>query len=190
MLERESLDAVFILLPPHLHGDLERACAEHVGAVLIEKPITTSVEQAQAIDEIFKKAGTLVSVGYQNRYRASTQQARACFTPETPGILANGWWIEEMPPPSWWRRMEQSGGQFAEQCTHLVDLSRYLMGEVTELPATEDAFLVQNQAFLDALANKDPGKILSDYEDAMRTLAVTLAANESAREKAGAPVKV
>jgi len=272
MLERESLDAVFILLPPHLHGDLERACAEHVGAVLIEKPITTSLEQAQAIDEIFKKAGTLVSVGYQNRYRASTQQARACFTPETPGILANGWWIEEMPPPAWWRRMEQSGGQFAEQCTHLVDLSRYLMGEitevsayrtqgfmtevpdfnvddamvvnvrfasgalgsfctgcfpkgghalegislnlstrqhrvifetwdfagkihsgegeVTELPATEDAFLVQNQAFLDALANKDPGKILSDYEDAMRTLAVTLAANESAREKAGAPVKV
>ncbi|MFU8847790.1 MAG: Gfo/Idh/MocA family protein [Opitutales bacterium] len=272
MLERESLDAVFILLPPHLHGDLERACAEHVGAVLIEKPITTSLEQAQAINAYFKKAGTLVSVGYQNRYRESAQRARACFTEATPGILANGWWIEQMPPPPWWRRMEQSGGQFVEQCTHLVDLSRYLMGEivevsayrtngfmsevpdlsvdqgmvvnarfasgalgsyctgcfplgghalegislnlstpehrvvfetwdfkgtihsgdgeVTDLPATEDAFLVQNRAFLDAVAKKDPTAILSDYDDAMRTLAVTLAANESARKQAGAPVKV
>ncbi|PXA03461.1 hypothetical protein DDZ13_12270 [Coraliomargarita sinensis] len=272
MLERESLDAVFILLPPHLHGDLERACAEHVGAVLIEKPITTSMEQAQAIHETFKRAGTLVSVGYQNRYRESVQRARACFTESSPGIMANGWWIEQMPPPSWWRRMDQSGGQFVEQCTHLVDLSRYLMGEITEvsayrtngfmtevpdlsvddgmvvnvryasgalgsfctgcfplaghalngislnlstrkdrvvfetwdfagtihsgegeiteLPGTEDAFLVQNRAFLEAVAQKDGGKILSDYEDAMRTLAVTLAANESAREQNGAPVKV
>jgi len=272
MLERESLDAVFILLPPHLHGDLERACAEHVGAVLIEKPITTTLEQAQAINDTFQGAGTLVSVGYQNRYRESVQRARDCFTVTTPGIMANGWWIEQMPPPPWWRCMEQSGGQFVEQCTHLVDLSRYLMGEisevsayrtngfmtevpgfnvddamvvnlrfesgalgsfctacfplsghtqngiclnlstrqnrvvfetwdfagkihsgdgeVTELPGTEDAFLVQNQAFLDAAANKDPGKILSDYDDAMRTLAVTLAANESAREREGAPVKV
>ncbi|HKK19062.1 MAG TPA: Gfo/Idh/MocA family oxidoreductase [Opitutales bacterium] len=272
MLERESLDAVFILLPPHLHGDLERACAEHVGAVLIEKPVTTSLEQAREIDDTFKRAGTLVSVGYQNRYRESVQQARACFTENTPGIMANGWWIEQMPPPPWWRRMEESGGQFVEQCTHLVDLSRYLMGEITEvsayrtggfmtevpdlsvddgmvvnvryasgglgsfctgcfplgghsrsgiclnlstrknrvvfetwdfagkihsgdgeiaeLPATEDAFLVQNRAFLDAVADKDCGKILSDYEDAMRTLAATLAANESAREANGAPVKV
>ena len=272
MLKRESLDAAFILLPPHLHGELERACAEHVGAVLIEKPITTSLEQAQAIHDTFKQAGTLVAVGYQNRYRASVQRARACFTETTPGIMANGWWIEPMPPPAWWRRIEQSGGQFVEQCTHLVDLSRYLMGgitevsafrtqgfmtgvpdfnvddgmvvnarfesgalgsfctacfpqaghaqngiclnlstpqnrvvfetwdfagkihsgdgEVTELLATEDAFRVQNQAFLDAVANNDPAKILSSYEDAMHTLAVTLAANESARERNGAPVKV
>jgi len=272
MLARESLDAVFILLPPHLHGDLERACAEHVGAVLIEKPITTSLGQAQEINACFKQAGTLVSVGYQNRYRESAQRARACFTNTTPGIMANGWWIEEMPPPAWWRRMEQSGGQFVEQCTHLVDLSRYLMGEiievsayrtggfmsdvpdfnvddsmvvnvrfeygalgsfctgcfplaghsqtgislnlstrkervvfeswdfhgkihsgdgeVLELPSKADPFFLQNQAFLTAAASKDSSAILSDYEDAMRTLAVTLAANESAREQNGAPVKV
>lgn len=272
MLERESLDAVFLLLPPHLHGEVERACAEHVGAVLIEKPITPSFEQAQEIHRIFQRAGTLVSVGYQNRYRTAVQQARAHFTETTPGILANGWWITEMPPPSWWRRMEQSGGQFVEQCTHLVDLSRYFMGEITEvsayrtsgymtevpdysvddamvvnvrfasgalgsfstgcfpignhddigiclnlstrqhravfetwnfdgtlhsgraaperLPQTSDAFLLQNKAFLGAVASKDSSGILSSYEDSMRTLAVTLAANESARQQSGAPVQV
>ena len=272
MLERESLDAVFILLPPHLHGDVERACAEHVGAVLIEKPITLSLEAAQSINAHFKTAGTLVSVGYMNRYRASVQRARACLTQATPGIMANGWWISEMPSPAWWRRMDQSGGQFVEQCTHLVDLSRYLMGEITEvsayrtqgfmtevadfsvddamvvnvrfasgalgsfstgcfpvgghdsigislnlstreqrvvfeswdftgkvysgagectdLPAGDDPFVRQNQAFVDAIAAKDSSAILSDYDDAMQTLAVTLAANESAHAHGGAPVKV
>jgi len=85
MLERESLDAVFILLPPHLHGAVERACAEHVGAVLIEKPIALSLEAAQSINAHFKTAGTLVSVGYMNRYRASVQRARACLTPGHAG---------------------------------------------------------------------------------------------------------
>ena len=170
-----SLNAVFILLPPHLHGELERACAEHVGAVLVEKPITTSLEQAEAINAHFKRAGTIVSVGYQNRYRASVQQARACFTAAAPGILVNGWWIEQMPPPSWWRRMEQSGGQFVEQCTHLVDLCRYLIGEITEVSA------YRTGGFMPEVPN-------FNVEDAMRTLAVTLAANESARERNGAPV--
>jgi hypothetical protein len=58
------------------------------------------------------------------------------------------------------------------------------------IPAEEDIFLVQNKVFLDAVASNDPSGILSRYEDAMKTLAVTLAANESARHKNGAPVKV
>lgn len=276
MLQNESLEAVFILLPPHLHGDLERACSEHVKGVLIEKPISQSLETTHTINGYFTKAGTIVSVGYMNRYRQSVQKARDLFQqPGNQGILANGWWTTQMPPPRWWRTFDQSGGQFAEQCTHLVDICRYAMGEIVEvsayatggfmkevpdysvddamvvnarfvsgalasfstgcfpfkdndanpdggiglslssrnhrialskwnlngtvysgendeeiIPAEEDIFLVQNKAFLDAVASNDPSGILSPYEDAMKTLAVTLAANESARHKNGAPVKV
>ena len=60
MLQKESLDAAFILLPPHLHGELERACSEHVKGVLIEKPISQSFETAQAINGYFQQAGTIV----------------------------------------------------------------------------------------------------------------------------------
>ena len=63
MLQNESLEAVFILLPPHLHGDLERACSEHVKGVLIEKPISQSLETTHTINGYFTKAGTIVSVG-------------------------------------------------------------------------------------------------------------------------------
>lgn len=276
MLERENLDAAFILLPPHLHGELERACAEHVRGVLVEKPVSQSLETARHVNEHFRKAGTIVSVAYMNRYRQSVARARTLFARDKDqGILAHGWWITQMPPPLWWRMFDQSGGQFVEQCTHLVDICRYTMGDIEEVaayatrgfiagapgywvddgmvvnarfasgalasfstgcfplgghsespgggiglnlssrrrrivlsgwslegtvyseeekaekvPVEENIFAVQNRTFLDAVASGDPSGIRSSYADAMKTLATTLAANESARNRNGAPVKV
>ncbi len=276
MLSKETLDAVFILLPPHLHGELERACSEHVKGVLIEKPISRSLETAQAIHSHFQNAGTIVSVAYQNRYRQSVQTARKLFSEEgNQGILANGWWTTQMPPPLWWRSFDQSGGQFVEQCTHILDICRYTMGDIDEvsayatrgfmpevkgktvddamvvnarfasgalasfstgcfplgghsespdggiglhlssrkhriyltgwhfdgivysgendkesIPREENIFAIQDKAFLDAIATGDSSGIHSNYEDSLKTLAATLAANESARNQASAPVKV
>jgi predicted dehydrogenase len=259
MLEKEQLDAVFILLPPHLHGELEVACAEHVKGVLVEKPICADLATAQKASAAFEKARTIVSVGYMNRYRASVQKARALLANDHI-VVVNGWWVGGMPGPLWWRTREQSGGQFVEQCTHLVDAARYIAGEITEVSATatrgfvtdvpdysvddamvvnvrfvsgaignfttachapgvdeiglrfssrslqcsfsgwsldlqiaqqntptqqhkseEDIFLMQNRAFVRALKEINPSLIRSSYADAMQTLRVTLAANESAR---------
>jgi predicted dehydrogenase len=276
MFQKESLDAAFILLPPHLHGDLEKACAEHVKGVLIEKPISQRLETARQINGYFNEAGTIVSVAYQNRYRQSVQRARELLSEDgNQGILARGWWTTQMPPPPWWRNFDQSGGQFSEQCTHLLDICRYTMGEVEEISAyatdgfmpevenktvddamvvnarfksgalasfatgcfplgghpespgggiglslssrkhrialtgwgyegtihsgeeerehvqsEENIFITQNKAFLNAVASGDRSGILSGYEDGLKTLAATLAANESARNQNGAPVKV
>lgn len=276
MLSKESLDAAFILLPPHLHGELERACSEHVKGVLIEKPISQSLKTAQEINGQFQKAGTIVSVAYQNRYRKSVQTARKLFSQEgNQGILANGWWTTQMPPPLWWRSFDQSGGQFVEQCTHILDICRYTMGDIEEvsayatrgfmpevegktvddamvinarfasgalasfstgcfplgghsespdggiglhlssrnhlfyltgwhfdgivysglndkesIPREDNIFAIQDKAFLDAMATGDTSGIHSNYEDSLKTLAATLAANESAHKQGGAPVKV
>jgi len=136
MLRGESLDAVFICLPPHLHGEIEARCAEHVRAVFIEKPVSFDLDSARRASEAFTKANTLVSVGYMSRYRASVERAKAILGRDNdPPVLVNGLWVAEMPPPRWWRTMSQSGGQFVEQCTHMVDLSRYLVGEIAEVSA-------------------------------------------------------
>ncbi len=138
MLTEQTLDAVFICLPPHLHGDIEARCAEHVRGVLIEKPISCDLDVARRTAETFAKAGTLVSVAFMGRYRASVARAKQVLASEAePVVLANGWWVDKLPPPLWWRTLAQSGGQFVEQCTHLVDLSRYLVGEISEVSAYE-----------------------------------------------------
>jgi len=136
MVRQANLDAVLVLLPPHLHGELEREIARHVPAALIEKPVGIDLATTEGIAEAFERAGTLVSAGYMNRYRKTTAKVRDLFSsPDHRPVLINGWWVNETPPPLWWRRKDQSGGQFVEQCTHLVDLARWVAGEVTEVSA-------------------------------------------------------
>ncbi len=136
MLKSESLDAAFVCLPPHLHGEIEQRCAEHVPAVFIEKPITCDLGVARRASEAFAKAGTLVSVGFMCRYRESVARAKAALESslEVP-VLINGYWVGDVPGPLWWRTQAQSGGQFVEQCTHMVDLARYLVGPIDEVTA-------------------------------------------------------
>ena len=160
----------------------------------------------------------------------------------------------------WWIRKEKSGGQFHEQVTHTVDLTRFLCGEISEVHAfpavntnktvpenynIEDAsvvslkfmnsavgslwascsadgggggvslsiyasrvtalftgwehslrllrkdaeaeeiagepnvFAIEDEAFVEAVRNNDSSKVMCSYSDALKTLEVTLAANES-----------
>jgi len=61
-------------------------------------------------------------------------------------------------------------------------------GERSNQSFSDNPYLKQDQAFLEAVKSKDPSKILSSYSDAVKTLRVTLAANESAAK--GEPVKL
>ena len=134
MLKKELLDAVYICLPPHLHGDIEIACSEHVKGLFIEKPIALDLALAGKLSETFKTAGNIVSVGYMNRYRHNILKAKE-YLSNDPAILFNSAWSGELPPPYWWRRRELSGGQLTEQATHLIDSIRYISGEIKEVSA-------------------------------------------------------
>lgn len=136
MLAKEKLDAVFVLTPPHAHGDIEKACAAHVPAVLVEKPVANRLETALEVQRAFREAGTIVSAGYMMRYHASINRVRELLAQsgEKPALVA-GRWVNPMPGPLWWRIDDQSGGQFVEQCTHIVDAARYIAGEIVRVSA-------------------------------------------------------
>lgn len=143
MLRSEKLDAVYICLPPHLHGELEIACAEHVKGIFIEKPIALSMDLAYKLQDSFKKAESIVSVGYMNRYRANLINGREYFAVNRP-VLINAAWSDELPPPFWWRQREMSGGQLTEQCTHITDAIRYIAGEFEEVSAYSTSGFIDN----------------------------------------------
>ena len=136
LLEKEALDALFILLPPHLRGEIEIAAAGRVPALLIEKPVALDLATARRVDEELRRRGTFAVAAYMNRCRPTVEKARELIAAGGgPPILVSGRWIGEVPNPAWWRDKSRSGGQFVEQCTHLVDLSRFLIGEVAEVTA-------------------------------------------------------
>ncbi|MDP3179271.1 MAG: Gfo/Idh/MocA family oxidoreductase [Spirochaetaceae bacterium] len=136
MLDAQKLDAVYICLPPHLHGEVELACARRVKAVFVEKPVGRDLQTVLQAKEAFDRAGTIVSVGYHNRYRKAARAARDFYSkPERRPVLVAGSWVGDMPGPAWWRDKSESGGQFVEQCTHVVDLARWIAGDIVEVSA-------------------------------------------------------
>jgi predicted dehydrogenase len=61
-------------------------------------------------------------------------------------------------------------------------------GEAEELKNSVDPYIAEDEVFIKAIATGDVSQIQSTYADAAKTLAVTLAANESA--ETGRPVRV
>lgn len=256
MLDDHQLDGVYICVPPMAHGDAERQVIERGIPFLVEKPLGIDRDTPAAISQAVKAKGLITSVGYHWRYSEATIAAKKLLADRTPGI-ALGYWMGGMPMVPWWRVQAGSGGQLVEQTTHIVDLLRYLCGEVKEVYAayalkvmgekvegtdvpdvgtvtmklangmvatisntcmmpvghhvgldiyTDKGVLEvrgnslteieqegvqthnnvlqpsvqEDEAFVYALRTGDTSRILSDYEDSLRTHEITIAATESA----------
>lgn len=265
MLEAETLDAVYICLPPHAHKDVEVLTAQKGCALFVEKPICNNLKTAERATQAIEKAGVINAVGYHFRYHAATAQVQELLDDKKAPALVYGRWLGNFPNVLWWRRQNQSGGQINEQATHIIDLARYLVGDiekvyccaarremhkefrdsnvadVTTLTAEftngaighfsaacllsglrevglslvvkdaiydlfgnalsirrtdqtqnimhrNNAYLDEDKAFIEAVQTGKRGGLKSTYADALKTLRVTLAANQSA--KSGRPVKI
>ncbi|MCL6601982.1 MAG: Gfo/Idh/MocA family oxidoreductase [Paenibacillus sp.] len=132
MLDDQNLDAVYICIPPHSHGAIERTIIQRDIPFFIEKPIGSSTMIPASLLQDIKERQLLTSVGYHFRYQENIDHLKELLRGDKVGMIV-GQWMGSMPGVAWWRNQEQSGGQFTEQTTHIVDLLRYLAGEVTEV---------------------------------------------------------
>ncbi|MEN3534714.1 Gfo/Idh/MocA family oxidoreductase [Microbispora sp. ZYX-F-249] len=135
MLDRESLDAVYICVPPGAHGEPERAVLARRLPFFVEKPVACDLRTAEEIAEAVRAAGVVTATGYHWRYLDTVERAAGLLA-DTPPLLVLGFWLDRTPGTGWWARQDQSGGQLVEQGTHLFDLARLLAGEVEVAHAT------------------------------------------------------
>jgi predicted dehydrogenase len=134
MLDEVRPDALLICVPPFGHGDPELAAIERRIPFFVEKPIAVDLPTAERIATAVAAAGLITAVGYHWRYLDIVERARELLE-DNPAHLAMGYWLDGVPPPAWWAQESQSGGQLVEQATHILDLARYLMGEVSAVGA-------------------------------------------------------
>ncbi len=132
MLDAEALDAVYICVPPFAHGAPERDLIARGIPFFVEKPVSLDIALAEEIAAGIAAKNLVTAVGYHWRYLDTVEEARALLA-DNPAQLLSGYWLDSTPPPQWWWREDKSGGQMVEQTTHLLDLARFLIGEVTEV---------------------------------------------------------
>ena len=137
MLDAEHPEAVWICLPPDQHGALELSLIERGIHLFAEKPLAADLETPLEIDDAIRSAGLVAGVAYHWRAMDTLREVEDVIG-ANPVRLLTGHWHDSLPGPAWWRDVTRGGGQMVEQATHLVDLSRRLLGEATVVAATAD----------------------------------------------------
>ena len=131
-IDWSSIDAVFVCTPPASRGPAELAAVQAGIPIMLEKPVGLSAEGCGPLLSALQEKPVINSVGYMNRYRDSVISAQKLFEDaELVGIVCN--WVGGIYRVPWWLQPNASGGPFNEQGTHLVDLCRLFLGEVTEV---------------------------------------------------------
>ncbi len=129
MLETEDLDGVYVCLIPGVHGETELDIAKKGVPFYIEKPVHLDLDACQMVLDQLEKSPIINSVGYHWRYGKGSQAVKK-FLEGRQISLVQGFWDGGFVGAPWWRQEKLSGGQLVEQATHIVDLARYLGGEV------------------------------------------------------------
>jgi len=134
MIEKESIDACFICVPPFAHKGQEELCIEKGIPFFVEKPVELNLEKAKEIAKKVEEKNLITGVGYVLRNFDIVDKAKEIIGNEKIGLV-RGKYFGAVPggERSWLHKKELSGGQLIEQATHTVDMMRYLIGEVDEV---------------------------------------------------------
>jgi myo-inositol 2-dehydrogenase / D-chiro-inositol 1-dehydrogenase len=129
-----AINALFVCTPPSFRSTPVRCAVRNRMAIFVEKPLAIDASAARELLSLVDGLAAPTAVGYMNRYRASTQRTKELIRSESlVGISCN--WASKTYEVPWWSNPRQSGGPINEQATHVVDLCRYLAGEITEVEA-------------------------------------------------------
>jgi predicted dehydrogenase len=140
LIRSGTVDIVSICTPPRFHRDLAIAAAEAGVAVLCEKPLGRTLEDAEAIVEAVERRGTLFSVGFCHRFEPAIETLKTMIESgelgdvitlrnRFAGLMANA-------HETWFSDPEISGGgALADTSIHSIDLFRHLVGDASDVQA-------------------------------------------------------
>jgi predicted dehydrogenase len=85
ILEYTRVDAVVIATPVSTHYEIAKACLQAGKHVLVEKPMTTSTEQAEHLADIVEKTQKVLLVGHVFLYNSGIRKMKELITEEDFG---------------------------------------------------------------------------------------------------------
>mgnify|MGYP000852384336 CR=1 FL=1 len=132
LVKQEDIEAVYVLTPNKSHSFISVAAMKAGKHVMCEKPMAKTYEDAKLMLETAKETGKILTIGYQNRYRAdSTYLKRACENGDLGEVYyAKAHAIRRRAVPTWGvflNEEEQGGGPLIDIGTHALDLTLWMM---------------------------------------------------------------
>jgi predicted dehydrogenase len=162
-IERPDVDIVIVATTNNWLAEIARAAIEAGKHVLVEKPGAQSVAALDSVIDASQRCGSLVRVGFNHRYHPAVRQARGLVDAGAVGNLmfVRGRYGHGGRPgyDKEWRAdpAMSGGGELIDQGVHLIDLSRWFLGDFTtvagfahtyfwQMPVDDNAFLTLRTA--------------------------------------------
>jgi predicted dehydrogenase len=123
-----AVDALIITTPNYTHLEVLKVAAQSGKHIFLEKPMATTIEDAQAILEIARDYPAILQIGLQYRYKAIYVEAiHEAFERKSLGEIKMINIIEHRLPfldkvKQWNKFSKFSGGTLVEKCCHYFDL--------------------------------------------------------------------
>lgn len=175
-----KLNAVFICSPPKYHLSYATAALNENTPFLMEKPLGLHANEFIPLIERVEKKGLINAVGYMNRYRLSVESLKKKIL-TTPPLGIVSYWVNNKYYVPWWSNLKESGGPLNEQATHLVDLNRYILGEIGALKTfakTDDDGLIISASVNFCFHNNCLGNIFYSCNATSKQIGLKVFTNE------------
>lgn len=178
LLKNDEIDAVSICTWNNSHAEIAVAALEAGKHVLVEKPLSITVEEAVAVQKAAEKSNKVAQVGFVRRFGDNTKILKRFLDAGDLGELyyAKASILRRLGNPGGWfsDRERSGGGPLIDLGVHVIDLCWYLMGKPKAVSVTGNTYsLLGNRSNVENLdfykaADYDPGK--NDVEDLTNAL--------------------
>jgi predicted dehydrogenase len=162
-IDRADVDVVVIATMNDSLAEIARAAVQAGKHVIVEKPGARTVAEIDTVIDAARANTRSVRVGFNHRYHPAVQKARELFE---SGVLGPMMFVRgryghggRVGYDQEWRANPalSGGGELIDQGVHLIDLSRWFLGEFTHvsgfahtfywpMPVDDNAFMILRTA--------------------------------------------
>ncbi len=145
----KDVHVVDIATPNNTHAEIAIAAAEAGKHIICEKPLSRTLDEAKAMYEAVKRAGVVNMVAFSYRRTPAVALAKRLIEDGAIGELLNfrgtylqDWSADPNSPLSWrFQKSVAGSGTLGDIATHVIDIARYLVGEVAAVNALTQNYI-------------------------------------------------
>src|SRR6478609_366366 len=151
LIARDDIGLIDVSTPGDSHHDVVLAAIAGGKHVFCEKPLANSLSEAQEMLTAANKAGVINMINFNYRRVPAIQFAKKLIEDGKIGdirhfraVYLQDWILDPEFPLVWRLKKELAGsGALGDIAAHVVDLSRFLVGEITTVTGSLDTFIKQ-----------------------------------------------
>jgi len=138
MLNQTDIDAVCLFLPHDIHLEFVALAASHGKPIFLEKPISTSLEEAHKITEVCDQSGTMLMVAHNGLFHPAFERLTSLVKDGLIGrpffaAARSTQWLEFQPWDFRLSKKKTGGGCWMDCAGHLIYRLREVLGEVVDV---------------------------------------------------------